>query len=406
MKLKNLFGMAAMAALVLSGCSSDEVVENFSPENAIEFGTYVGRDAQGRASEVKIEDLQQENVGFGVYAYYTGASDFVADQSQPNFMNNQHVTFNSTASTWEYTPIKYWPNTEGEKVSFFAYAPFGNTNISAPTKDSENFVGSPVLIFTANSAVADQVDLLYADDMTPDNQKYDYIDMTKQGVNDRIMFNFKHALSRIGFKVQALVDYVNNDNNGDKNDDAENSEPIGNGTTIKVESVELIGNFAQTGFLNLNGGGWNHGTVANTVYSLGTDDFTDVADYKVTTLPQDLNNTDKYMMIIPKDFDGKDASGAEDATDKIQIKVVYKVKTMDANLKDGFIEITNTVTSDPFNFEFVQGKAYTFVLHLGLTSVKFAAQVGGWDVVDDIAVNVPINVETTVTPTTPAPGEG
>ena len=396
MKTRRFFGWVAMATMVLStGCSNDEVVEDFSPENAIEFGTYVGRDAQSRASEVKLTDLQADNVGFGVYAYYTGSNNFVADQSLPNFMNNQQVIFNSAANVWKYTPIKYWPNTEGEKISFFAYAPYGDSNISAPTKDSENFVGSPVLTFTVNSTVEDQVDLLYADDTTPDNGKYDYIDMTKQGIKDCITFNFKHALSRIGFKVQALVDYINKDTDGDKNDDSESSEPIGDGTIISVESVELIGNFAKTGYLNLNGGSWLNGTVENTTYSLGTDDFVESVKSNVTILPQILNNDDNYMMIIPKNFDGKGDNDVDDETDKIQIKVVYKVKTTDDKLTDGSIEITNTVTSTPFAFNFQQGKAYTFVLHLGLTSVKFAAQVGDWDEEGDFAVNVPINVDTT-----------
>jgi len=44
---KNLFGWLAMATMLVgTGCSSDEVVNDYSPENAIQFGTYVGRDAQ------------------------------------------------------------------------------------------------------------------------------------------------------------------------------------------------------------------------------------------------------------------------------------------------------------------------------------------------------------------------
>ena len=104
MKVKNLFGMAAMAALVLSGCSSDEVVENFSPENAIEFGTYVGRDAQGRASIFETADMAID--GFGVYAYYTADKtweEYKANLPEtPNFMNNTKVTSTDQGTTWTY----------------------------------------------------------------------------------------------------------------------------------------------------------------------------------------------------------------------------------------------------------------------------------------------------------------
>jgi len=47
MKTRRFLGWVAMATMVLStGCSNDEVVNDYSPENAIQFGTYVGRDAQ------------------------------------------------------------------------------------------------------------------------------------------------------------------------------------------------------------------------------------------------------------------------------------------------------------------------------------------------------------------------
>ena len=51
------------------------------------------------------------------------------------------------------------------------------------------------------------------------------------------------------------------------------------------------------------------------------------------------------------------------------------------------------MTSKDFTFKFEQGKAYNFVLHLGLTSVKLTAEVANWDPTDgtDYAVNVPLN---------------
>jgi hypothetical protein len=62
-------------------------------------------------------------------------------------------------------------------------------------------------------------------------------------------------------------------------------------------------------------------------------------------------------------------------------------------LKDGYSEVTNTIVSDPFDFTFVKGYAYNFVLHVGLNSVKFSAEVADWDELgeEDIVVNVPLN---------------
>jgi len=82
-----------------------------------------------------------------------------------------------------------------------------------------------------------------------------------------------------------------------------------------------------------------------------------------------------------------------DGTDKMSIEVTYVVETTDANLAGGKSSITNTINSGDFTWTFEQGKAYNFVLHLGMTSVKFDAEVTSWVTAEgtDVVVNVPIN---------------
>ncbi|MBQ7350253.1 MAG: hypothetical protein IJW56_05150, partial [Bacteroides sp.] len=141
MKKSKLFGMAAMAAMMLGSCSTDEVVNDYSPENAIQFGTYVGRDAVSRGYIITTEGNTDADAGilspslrekgFGVFAYYTDNGSFVPtattnqagepiSASTPNFMYNQKVEGAYTESNgdktytpqgdWTYTPLKYWPN--------------------------------------------------------------------------------------------------------------------------------------------------------------------------------------------------------------------------------------------------------------------------------------------------------
>ena len=108
-----------------------------------------------------------------------------------------------------------------------------------------------------------------------------------------------------------------------------------------------------------------------------SDNFNDVAK-AVENSKKVLNKEDSYLMIIPQ-------------TTTVQIEVTYDVITTDNALLDGESKITNVITSDAFNFDFKQGKAYNFCLHLGMTSVKFDAEVTGWAEIGDIAVNVPLN---------------
>lgn len=383
---KNLFGWLAMATMLVGiGCSSDEVVNDYSPENAIQFGTYVGRDAQSRAASIDGSIL--ESKGFGVFAYYTGTDNF-GNGSPLNYMRNQEVRF--TNSVWTYSPIKYWPNNENDKISFFAYAPYWNASTSAinisgiPASDA---TGNPLITFKVPTEVTDQVDLLYA------NQP----NLKKQDVNENIKFVFQHALARVGFKVEAMIDVKNGDGDGtaDDNDSHEASKEKDGATTIIVESVTLSGKFFSKGDLNLVSGNWANLTTEQQSYTLDSDNFSNIST-GVTTSKTQLNNDNSYLMLIPKSF----ASGGETMT----VKVVYTVKTKDDNLKGGYSTISNTITSEPFNLAegLTKGRAYNLCLHLGLTSVKLSAEVTAWDPTagTDYVVNVPINT-TTTPPTNP-----
>lgn len=59
-------------------------------------------------------------------AYFTGQDNFetVKTTVTPSFMHNQMVKFDGTNNVWTYSPVKYWPNRQNDKISFFAYAPY------------------------------------------------------------------------------------------------------------------------------------------------------------------------------------------------------------------------------------------------------------------------------------------
>ena len=358
---KNLLGWLAMAAMLVgTGCSTDEVVNDYSPENAIQFGTYVGRDAQSRAHSIENVATLDDDGGFGVFAYYTDNGDFVAN-SPLNYMNNTNVTL--TDGDWTYSPVKYWPNEASDKLSFFAYAPY-NENY-APNATA----GDPILPFTVESDVTKQIDLVVADATNLKN-------LTKQSVNGKVNFDFKHVLSRVGFKVEAVIDQTNEDDGTNPDTDSQENA-IADGTVISVQEVQLYGNFNTSGNINLNTSAWSNGTTVDTSYSLGSGDFNSIAN-AVTNGSVQLNKDTEYMMLIPVETN-------------IRIRVKYTVTTTDYSLSSSSSVIENNITSAEIPFTFAQGKAYNFVLHLGLTSVKLSASVTDWDTASDIVVNVPMN---------------
>ena len=180
--------------------------------------------------------------GFGVYAYYTGQDDFTtAAEADGLVLNDRHVWWgkdktydydhdndswawhNLTTDAWLYygaDPLitgqtlykEYWPTSDDEKISFFAYAPYGvynSTNGTAGTGnrvsvDNSNANGpqipySPLASGSLTSTqLANQVDLMWGTDI--DGDPYRNISRPEDST---VPFFFRHALSKVRFTIKA-----------------------------------------------------------------------------------------------------------------------------------------------------------------------------------------------------------
>lgn len=167
MIMKKIYSIIASAIIAVgfTACTQSDFVETAGPDvsatsmdNAIQFGTYMGKLGTTRAAYVKgaidNSDTDQglKNAKFAVFGYHTSdATDANANYNPasvgtapsniaPNFMYNQQITWNGTSNLWTYDPVKYWPNgldaasthqgsgessqKQFQKLSFFAYAPY------------------------------------------------------------------------------------------------------------------------------------------------------------------------------------------------------------------------------------------------------------------------------------------
>ena len=374
MKKFKFFGMMAVAAMAVS-CSSDDVVQQVQEDNAIQFSTYLGNAAQSRGSVVTTGDMATQ--GFGVYAYYTANVDFNATTHVvANFMNNQKVTGTGSEGsyTWTYSPIKYWPNNEGDKVSFFAYAPYNENGCLNASKPGQ-------IDFEVVNPVADHIDLLW--------NRSETANLTKKSITGTVDFNFAHALARIGLTVQTAVDQI-----------AVGGE-LAENTTITVKKVMLTGAahtyvagvatvsttgaFYQTGVLDMNNPSSAVPAVAKWSEQAGTqsftwnpaDNFESNAEVKLTgaSVQTKLNNDNSYAMVIPQDF----------SQTPFYVYVEYEVATVDENNPLNNSTITNYI-STPVYLNLESGKAYSLNLSLGMTSVKITADIENW-------VDVPVEVD-------------
>ena len=402
MKQNYFMGLIACAALTMTGCSNDEInaPQQSQGNNAIEFSTYLGRNAQGsRGTETSTTSIQTS--GFGVLAYYTEKTDFAnADKPKPNFMWNQQVTYSNSA--WSYTPVKYWPTKVGDKVSFFAYAPYlkdGNANGIVLSGNSAT--GAPTATITLPDDLSQTIDFVAAVQM---NKTHD----NAENANNNVRFTLKHEMTRV--KVQAKLD------KSVYNTDASNTQ---NKTFVVIKDVKFNNKveFYKSGTYTFSiddnkRGIWapvtddskttsldlNKAMATETIKANGAksgDYMTGVQGVRlVDTTAKDLFKNKEYLYLIPVPINSGDGSTAT---------IKYDIVTEDSNLVKGYSCTSATKTVLLPEGAFQQGKSYNYTFIIKLDEIVLNATVEKWDETasDNGGINVPYSPDDATVKTNP-----
>ena len=463
--------MMAAAAALFAACSSNDLAEEKSPqttqptdEQVVGFDAYVNRGTTrgGFEGSLTAGTITDATAGFGVFGYYTN-NILYGQTAIPDFFYNQKVTH--SGGSWTYSPFKYWPNEFGtgaesagqDKLTFFAYAPYVEVNpgtgrmankadeqygIVGMTSNSTS--GDPYVKYIASFDPEKRVDLCYGVANSDFKSSVDgnnnnvlrgkpYIDVIKPKINDKIHFNFKHALASLNVTIDADIDQVSHGN----------ATYLDDNTKIYVRKVTFEG-FADKGSLNLNSEAitdeytpnWfelnsinrrlSSGTV--TIYDGRRDGREGQANATASNeTPNNLNSsiieddgaTTAGVPVTPVNlFDSDDAEApifVIPTDEDLKVTIVYDVETADINLstylsdgktKGSSVEntITKTITVSDSELKLKAGKAYKVSLHLGMTSVKFDATVTEWPASPTAADNtdLPINSPASFNPTAPA----
>lgn len=394
MKQNYFMGLIACAALTMMGCSNDEInaPQQSQGNNAIEFSTYLGRNAQGsRGTETNTTSIQTN--GFGVLAYYTEQANF-ADTNKPNFMWNQKVTYDKTNTNWEYTPVKYWPTKVGDKVSFFAYAPYVENGKNTVIELSGNSVtGAPTATITLPEDPSQTIDFVAAVQM---NKTHD----NSATANNDVSFTLKHEMTRV--KVQAKLDKSVYSDTDDKHK-----------TFVVIKNVTFNdkGQFYKSGkytFSTIDGerGTWAPTANAST-YTLdlngvlntelikanGAKGENHSGNYKdgvqglklVDTTEKNLFKNSEYLFLIPVSANNGDGLTDGKATATIE----YDIVTEDSKLVAGYscTSATKTVLLPAGTLK--QGISYNYIFTIKLDEIVIDATVNEWDTASDSKIDVP-----------------
>ena len=527
--MKKFLFFAASAALMFASCSNDVDFSQADLQKAaedaptpVQFGTYVGQSLSTRAvgddavaisyTKGTIADATDVTKGttalsaarFGVFSYYTqntGYDSWSASTKAPNFMYNEEMKYDNTASVWYYDNVKYWPNGEDGNgtasttaqqkqagyLSFFAFAPYAAATSTdytgtAPTgvtaKTTSNTKG--VVAISSNTSTSDVwvkyemgsdasesevVDLLWGTrsataynlakgtetvpDADANGNRYN-TDLTKQKTTEKVNFVFKHALAKIGgttvsgsesldetpafsgFKVVVDVDgnsATPKENGIDKQSTYfasgfDNTKTLVTLKEVKIQDGKSISDDTNISWVtgqtsNLNTSGWfdiekgtwsdtgvgtagaTYNITANSTDAVLTNDtYTLNKDIKepssvsnpsgtwsisgtsgVTTTPKPVFCNEKVpsLLVIPG------------ATADLYITVTYVVRTADTKLNNGYTEVEQTITNKISLASLTPNKFYSIIMHLGLTSVKFSAEVSNWTIDGDTDGNGEIN---------------
>ena len=349
---KIFMSIAAVAALTLVSCSSDDLnslSDNSSKNEAISFDGYLGRSAvavNGSRGSVETKEKLKTD-GFGVFGNYKKDD---GTEFGSNWFDNVKVTYSSTDTKWTYDPVMYWLP-QGH-IDFLAYAPYDSKYNTRVTKDNQK------LEFTVDSDIKKQKDLLWA------NAK----GQTKANIantDNKVKFQFAHALSRLGYTVKLKEAYSD--------------------ATITLTKITLAGSsdgtgkaFYTTGTIDLSK------TSSAGLWTTSASDAKQKFDWfsgTQTLATTDHKNPDAdYLFVIPQDF------SATTASDKLYVIVEYTI--------EGYNGVTTPMTNKVYKQlkqEFEQGKAYTINLTIGLTPIEFDADVTPWT--DANNKNTDINID-------------
>lgn len=176
---------AAMAALAITSCTQNEEIDTLAQKAEINFNTAVSKTSRAVTTTTDKFD------NFKVYAY-THSAAFDGTTTGTAIING--VEFNKSGDTWSAGNNKfYWP--VSDMVSFFAYSPQKSSAAFDHAK-----AGAPTLTYSVAATPTAQEDLVVA-------QKVDEKKSTN-GATSAVSLTFKHALTKVAFKVRGLGDGI------------------------------------------------------------------------------------------------------------------------------------------------------------------------------------------------------
>ncbi len=385
MKAKYFF--LALSAIALgTSCSNDEVTE-VSDSNAIKFSVSTGKMARAYTD--------------GAYCNNNLPGHFIvwASYDSKTYINGDKIVLDGNAWT-NSDGLRYWPDTDSKKVNFYAHV--NGDDVFNFTNCIPSFQN-----YTVSTTLGDQKDLLYA------------VTLDKEKTTDKVIMNFRHALSQIVFKAKNTNENLHVDI-----------------TSVSIVNVNSKGNFTfptiattdkygahQTGAITnpndkveLNAAGqWAVETPATYVATISGGaavpgdgtlvNLTDTEESKAAegsnpAVPADWSNV---MLLLPQEttaWNPNNGAAKSESNTGAYFLLNCKIRNVsDTSVADDDVVLHDGPVAIPVDINWLQGKKYIYTF-------IFAEGQGGYDPDDNDPVLTPITFNVTVDDFVPVADKG
>lgn len=245
----------------------------------------------------------------------------------------------------------------------------------APYVENTKLTGSSI-DFTVENEVAKQKDLLWAkaDGKTKDNISTD---------NNKVKFQFAHALSRLGYSVK-----LKKDCSEDATITLKKIILAGSSTEPTGEPATGSGAFYTKGAINLSTGNWTPTSDKQyfkwySAETTGAQSITFTSSTPSTPDKTYTNKDNEYLFVIPQNF--------SQTGNTLYVIVEYTIQYTGVKGSDGNPVIFTNEVHKQLTTDFKQGKAYTINLTIG-RPIEFDADVTPWTNTTDNK-NTDINID-------------
>ncbi|MBQ5573469.1 MAG: fimbrillin family protein [Bacteroidaceae bacterium] len=358
---KSMF-IAAVAAMVLAGCTKDESIVE---QQEIGFQPLAYKASQTKVNVITGATYGTDAPSFGLFAYQLAdGKNFDANKADAKlYIDNKEVSY--TDENWRTNPKSFWP-LQGS-LTFIAYSPYSinqdvdvDYNINVVNDNAGNVTSANSVLTISNfvAGTTDQKDLMWSTptkDKTANETNYD-ADGQNATTYNGVPILFNHALCRIKITAKTADDYSRF-------------------ATYNLKQIQVVG-LKDNATLTVTGDDVAEWSVAPSTPLADFDFYKDNQLLTKDSNPVIYKNAETAgdgLLAIPQSLDG------------VTLKVTYTM-TVDPNdqVADDEVvtETTKVVTlfKDDVLETLEQNKVYTLNLSISANEILYSPDVNDWEV--------------------------